>query len=385
MKSILFLTENYYPRVSGVPVVVQYLAEGLIERGYNVSVCTKWYEGLPNKENINGVYIYRFRLYKTLTKRYVGEIDAYRKFVLSLDADVVIFECSECVTTDVLLRNLTQLRGKKIFHSHGFAGMRLLPFRWNVNFKYTLGNTYNWLRFKIYYTFIFKKYIKEFDETMCLSEMDSSKTWLEKNARRVTILQNSVDEMFCQSSDFISYDPIVKLSKPYLLCVCTYSKQKNQIGILREYFKSGVEESLVFVGPEKTEYYYLLQKEIDKLKATYGERDILTLVQVPRMYIPEIMAHAVLYLVGSNFEEYSISLIETMAKGVPFISTNVGNARILPGGITVDSISDMHKKIVFLLRDKEERMRLGELGKQFVQENCRRYKAITLLETVINR
>ena len=136
MKSILFLTENYYPRVSGVPVVVQYLAEGLIERGYNVSVCTKWYEGLPNKENINGVYVYRFRLYKTLTKRYVGEIDAYRKFVLSLDADVVIFECSECVTTDVLLRNLTQLRGKKIFHSHGFAGMRLLPFRWNVNFKY---------------------------------------------------------------------------------------------------------------------------------------------------------------------------------------------------------------------------------------------------------
>ena len=33
------------------------------------------------------------------------------------------------------------------------------------------------------------------------------------------------------------------------------------------------------------------------------------------------MANATLYLVGSNFEEYSISLVETMAKGVPFIST----------------------------------------------------------------
>lgn len=45
MKSILFLVENYYPRMSGVPVVVQYLAEGLLEKGYDVSICTKWYEG----------------------------------------------------------------------------------------------------------------------------------------------------------------------------------------------------------------------------------------------------------------------------------------------------------------------------------------------------
>ena len=59
------------------------------------------------------------------------------------------------------------------------------------------------------------------------------------------------------------------------------------------------------------------------------------------------MANATLYLVGSNFEEYSISLVETMAKGVPFISTNVGNACILPGGVTVDSITDMHTKITF--------------------------------------
>lgn len=167
--------------------------------------------------------------------------------------------------------------------------------------------------------------------------------------------------------------------------MCTYSKQKNQIGILREYFKSGVEACLVFIGPEKTEYYYLLQKEINRLTIKYGKRDIQVLVKVPRIYIPNIMANATLYLVGSNFEEYSISLVETMAKGVPFISTNVGNACILPGGVTVDSITDMHTKITFLWNNKEERMRLGKLGKQFVQENCRRHKAITLLETIINR
>ena len=81
--------------------------------------------------------------------------------------------------------------------------------------------------------------------------MDSSKVWLMKNAKKVNVLQNAVDDMFCETSKLISYPHIAKLNKPYLLCVCTYSKQKNQIGILREYFKSGVEACLVFIGPEK--------------------------------------------------------------------------------------------------------------------------------------
>ena len=37
---ILFTTFSYYPETSGVPVVVQYLAEGLAKRGHNVSVVT---------------------------------------------------------------------------------------------------------------------------------------------------------------------------------------------------------------------------------------------------------------------------------------------------------------------------------------------------------
>ena len=38
--NILFTTFSYYPETSGVPVVVQYLAEGLANRGHDVSVVT---------------------------------------------------------------------------------------------------------------------------------------------------------------------------------------------------------------------------------------------------------------------------------------------------------------------------------------------------------
>lgn len=37
---ILFISENYYPNLSGVPIVVQYLAEQLV-KDHDVAVLTK--------------------------------------------------------------------------------------------------------------------------------------------------------------------------------------------------------------------------------------------------------------------------------------------------------------------------------------------------------
>ncbi len=383
-RKILFLVDSYYPKTSGVPVVVQYLAEGLQRKGHEISVYTRWDEGLPREEVVNGVYVKRFNLWMNLLKSYRGEIEQYRQSVLESNVDVIVFECSECVTTDILLKDLANIRAYKIFHSHGFFGMKLPMFRWNVNLKYTLGNTYNYLRFKWYYNVTFKKYVKWFNVALCLSSVDSSKKWLEKNARKVIVLQNAVDDMFNNSTTKELPQEILQLTKPYLLSVATFQTVKNQIGILREYYKTRPGCALVFIGPKKTDYYKILLKEIAKLTEQYGKRDVLTLVEVPRNLIPNIVGNAYLYLVGSTIEEYSISLIETMCKGVPFISTNVGNARILPGGITVKRLKDMHIEIERLKCDDNLWKAYSSAGKKFVEENCRRSIAVDNLEKIIN-
>ena len=56
---ILFLSENYFPNVSGVPVVVRYLAEGLANLGHQVSIATSNFKNCPEKEVIGGVTVYR--------------------------------------------------------------------------------------------------------------------------------------------------------------------------------------------------------------------------------------------------------------------------------------------------------------------------------------
>lgn len=50
-----------------------------------------------------------------MMKRYVGEIDQYRNFILSSHIDVLICECSECSTTDILLKDLHKIKAKKYF------------------------------------------------------------------------------------------------------------------------------------------------------------------------------------------------------------------------------------------------------------------------------
>jgi glycosyltransferase involved in cell wall biosynthesis len=110
---------------------------------------------------------------------------------------------------------------------------------------------------------------------------------------------------------------------------------------------------------------------------------VYLLHHVDRNYFPRIVNKATLYLVSSGFEQYSISIIEAMAQGVPFISTNVGNARFLPGGVTLASPNEMHTAIDRLLTDGVEYARLSHAGKEFAYTNCRIDVAVDKLEKIL--
>ena len=120
-----------------------------------------------------------------------------------------------------------------------------------------------------------------------------------------------------------------------------------------------------------------------ELEKIYGKKDVFFLSEVAREDIPDILSNATLYLVGSLFEEFSISIIEAMAKGVPFVSTNVGNTRLLPGGIIVESISQMHKSIDLLLNNTELYKEYSRQGRAYAMQNCRTEYAVDQLEKYI--
>lgn len=386
---ILFLPQNYFPNVSGVPVVVKYLAEGLLSRGHEIAVATESFKNEPSVDLINGVKVFRFNMRKDWKHRYVGDVEGYVHFVVDYDADVNILECSQCSTTDVLLPHLSKIRGKKIFHSHGFSGLEGKFFYFKGNLWHTLGTTYNWLNSQKYFRYTLKKAMPYFDATMCLSEVDSSREYLKKYSKRTFILDNAADNMFfdnelCQKDTLSKY--ITLEHTKFMLSCANYTFVKNQKDLIMQYFLSDTSKncSLVCIGSQPTEFFQRCTDLVEKLKGQYGHRDVHLLCGVDRKDIPSIVNKAWLYLVSSRYEQYSISIIEAMSRGVPFISTNVGNARVLPGGITVKAIGDMNKAIDELSKNLDLYTNYSQSGQNFAYGNCRIDAVVEKLENIIN-
>lgn len=378
---VLFLSNSYYPQMSGVSIVVRYLAEGLVSHGHKVRVATRLIRGCLPEEVLNGVRILRFNIDKVGLFKYTGDIKQYRQFLISSSQDVVIFECSQCVTTDLAIKVFDQISGKKIFHPHGFSSVALKPFRWDQNLHLTVRNTIRGLWAKCYYSFWFSQIAGKFDGSLLLSEIDSSRQYLEKLGQKIFVLWNAADDVFFGPTDKVKVAAIDRLEKPYLLSVANYQSYKNQLEIVRQFYKCGRDDiAMVFIGRSENRYYYNIQKEVYRLNALYGSKDVLMLTNVDRSLIPDIVGHAKLYIVASRFEEFSISLIEAMGKGVPFVSTNVGNARILPGGITVNTYDDISLVINYLLENHELYRRLSEAGREYTLRHCRKDMAVSTLE-----
>lgn len=385
---IFFISENYFPNVSGVPVVVRYLAEGLVKKGHEVHVLTTRFEDCPNYEQVGGVCVHRFDIYKNFWHQAKGDIDSYLTFVKGCEADILVLECSQCITTDLLLPHIEKLPGKKVFHSHGFSGLLVPFFSIKPSLVHTLGTTYNWFSSQIYFKSTLKKALKHFDTSLCLSSVDNSKDYLEMYCVSCHILDNAADDMFFEEVKDGAVGKYVSLANTrYMVSCANYSYIKNQKDILLQYYHShsSKDTSLVCIGSQKNSYYeecLTLKKELER---KVGKRDVHLLYGVDRNDIPSILKGASLYLVTSRCEQYSISIIEAMSQGVPFVSTDVGNAKVLPGGITVKRVSDMLSEIDNLLADNMKYRELSMNGREFAFDNCRISAVVDRLNDIFEK
>ena len=387
---ILFVSENYYPQTSGVPVVVKYLSEGLAGKGHHVAVATQRYNNPLKEEKLNGVHIFRFDIYKNFFKNPGGKTKEFIHFILNYKADVTILECTQCITTDLLLPCLDKIGGRLFLHVHGISGLtpnrRLFAVKSDL--KHTIGNTYNQIRGLYYFNYTLKKALPFFNATMCLSKIDDGIDYLEEYSRNNYILDNAADNMFFESSMY-NREVLSKYThienEHFMMSCANYTVIKNQLSMIRQYYQSDASKniSLVCVGSQRNDYYQECQNLVSELEERYGHRDVKLLHGVERKDIPAIINKASLYLVSSTWEQYSISIIEAMSQGVPFISTNVGNSRLLPGGMTINNIDEMHSAIDALISDKVKYNKFSEAGRKFAYENCRIDVAVEKLEKII--
>jgi glycosyltransferase involved in cell wall biosynthesis len=380
--NIIITVNSYEPLKDGVQSVTKYHAEGLIKRGHKVTVITRKIDNEPITETINGVDVIRV---DAITKHAIhyGDRDSYHKLIFELTkkTDILINVCTQTALTDWTYLILDKIQCKKVLYMHG-----MVEFKWNKNNFNSIfsiaSKLWNNLRWKIYYKQSIK-YFKQYDGVVQLHTFDDAYKLFEKNnIRKCEIIENAAENGFFCSNKHEN----IKKPEKYIICVANYVELKNQMMCLEAFYESKeLGYSMIFIGSEETNYYKSLLAKNDQLKKFNKERDVKFLIGISRTDIYEYVKHANIYIFGSKVEKYPVSIIESMASGVPFISTDVGCVKFLPGGVIVKNKNEMTYWLNKLMEDEKLSKSIGNSGKVYAEKNLNIDSKIEQFEIYLKR
>ncbi len=375
---ILFTVASYYPVSGGVQMVTQYTAEGFVKMGHEVTVVTSCRDHKSIIDKHNGVRLLYTDVYKYFDI-IRGNKRSYIEMVLKLaeEMDVLINVSLQTPTTDLLLPYLDRIKCKKILYLHDIH-----DFKWN---KMDLSSPsriisklyYNFTR-RVYYARLYKK-LHSYDIITHLTPFDNSYKYMLKHHidDNIIIGNAALDVMFEPSQK--------KLGKAYFLSVANYAEHKNQKFILKAFYNSGVDYEMIFIGREHNKYLDELIELKTQLDKKYGEKKVTFNVGISRTETEILIKNAKALILGSRVEKLPIVIIEAMASKIPFISTNVGSIKYLPGGYVIDSSEEMAYWMSFIAENEGCRKLMGLTGYEFALSKMKVQNKLDLLLSSIQK
>jgi glycosyltransferase involved in cell wall biosynthesis len=365
---ILFTTFTFAPDRNGVAEVVGAQANGLAHRGHDVTVATAYnksrmYDGTPR------VRIAEFRipshLHRPGTAEEFHELRRYRKFLADFECDVIISHCWRAWPTDFALAALSRHRARKVFVSHGYTAHRWFPRRaagWGLG---------NWLR-GLPYIFQTFRALRVYDHIVFLSPRAD---WNRFFDRRLVdwfgrppasaIPNGTYPEQFKHPPQLFRHQ--FGIRDFLVLCVSSYLPDKNQELVLRAFLRANLPPAtLVFIGPEFNQYTEWLQKLARQRNGEPSLRRVLFLEKQSPEMIRAAYRAADLFALSSKGETQPLVILDAMAAGLAFLSTDVGCVSEFPGGEIANSEKHMSELMARLASDAKWRKELGEDGLQAV-------------------
>jgi len=360
---ILIATFTYSPERNGVSMVAGAHANGFLELGHDVTICTGFAQERGGQREISGVpRVYQFKVSGSANRSwgFDGEIEEYRKFLAGWDGDVVMFHCWGIWSTDLAIPMLERIKGKKVLISHGFTTHR---YPLNCRFPRGLRTFLGWWQYNRNAVDV----MRHFDRVVFLADKADQLAyydhWLAKKNGfgNISVISSGVDlEEF--DEDLPDFREQFGLgSRPMALCVSNYFKPKNQLMALQAFAHARVQNAvMVFIGGNLNEY----SRKLEEWGISHGMGDqILLLERIDRRSVCAAYKAADVVVCSSQWESGPLIVLEAMAARTPFVSTDVGFVSGLPGGLVVKSKEEMGDAIRMFLTDLHRGRAMGIEGR----------------------
>lgn len=362
--NILVTTSTYRPNADGCAEATTVLAEGMAGRGHTVTVATGFHpEREPNAPNANP-RIEQFKISGSSNWRVgvQGETDVFKKFLQNIPCDLVIFENWDAWPTFLAEPLLENLKARKVLVSHGYTSHL-----WNRYHKFPWGLGY-WMGgwpLVLRTPFLMRK----FDHMVFLSERRRCDRFFDHWLAHATGCQNhSVIPNGAWPREFEAGLPDFRAAfgigpGPLLLYVANYGDRKNQVMTVRAFRRAQIKDAtLVLIGSEFNDYSKQVQQMDEELRQTCPAGRVVMLEKLTRTQTCAAYRAADLFVLSAKAETQPIVLLEAMGSHTPWLATDVGCVRELPGGRIVRSETEMTLEMKKLAADPALRKQLAEAG-----------------------
>ena len=387
--NILFTVHTYCPEKNGVQMVTQYLAEGLVKLGHKVTVVSPLKSGLDRNDCHNGVNIVRF-VVKSKLKHFYGEKREFQNFMLEKDRkiDCVITVCSNTAFATWIYPIVDKLHCKKIMYQHGMYDGHL-----HLNKVHSFKRLVKQLLLTPYWEIYHRHYwnkIMKFDACVHLFDNDSSHKYFKEHGfeNNVVIMNSCEPEMFLEptTKDKLVVEELGVKNK-YFLYVANFCPRKDQMLALESFYKIDSQDfELVLVGSKDNDYLQSLLKRKQELDKEYNvNKDVKIFVGLTREKTVSLIRECYTCLMTSNNEYLPITIIEAMACGKPYISTNVGVVAKIPGGVIANEREDISYWLSYFIGHPKYVEDMGTIAKTYVRENMYIDDKVRQLEEIIKQ
>lgn len=380
---IVFTTHAYWPKKNGVQYVNQYMAEGLVHLGHEVLVITNHTDSKEERQyEHNGVKIIDLYLKTRYSIFYFGKKE-YVERVLNLvnKCDCLINVCVQAPNNNVLLPFLKKISCKKILYMHGMHDFKHVKIS-SSSLRYYFWHIFMNIRWRLFY-YMNRYNFLEYDHMIDIHNKSDTIQFMKKLGykKNIVIISNAVEDFDKIQINTNDTSNLKYLDTPFFLNIANFTELKNQAMIIEAFnmIREQTDYNLVLIGGASDYSRY-----IEQLVNKYSLNDrVLILKDYNREDTIKYIKCAKCGILSSHKEVFPIFIGETIACKHPYISTDVGCLRNIPGGILVNNVEEMASAMLSI-QDQFRYDELSSLGYRYALDNLKQSTKIAKLNDLIS-